>query len=215
MKDIHKIYIIILSCVSIIIIFGYMIKAEEEDQNSISFNQSPIVDIRPINDVINKTKDGSVELFVGNPSSNQFAVQVDFLAIIPSGINLYSDSFQLEDKQGAVIGSFQVMPGQKRDISLKIKSKYVGNFSIQYNMVYHPVGIERDNLKNVILNYIVEEPSTNNLEKGDGTIPAPTANTNNSGSSVQTKNLAFIPIWAMFAILMMVFLCRKRMIKNK
>lgn len=199
------IFRIVFCYISIVLIFGTIIaeeEEEEEEQNmSIKFNQMPDVDIRSINDRINKTIDGSVELFASNPSSNQFPLQVDFIAIIPSGITLYSDSLPLvEKKPGAVIGSFQVIPGQKREIYIRVKSSNIGNYSVQYNQIYYPVGHKSENVENTVTNYFVEEPSMSAF------IPDILNGTNDIST---TKTSSFISIGIVFAIVMLVFLYRR------
>jgi len=57
------------------------------------FRVGPTVTLRPVNDVINKSQDGLVELYMNNPSLNDVTLTADVQISVPSGIHVYGAGF--------------------------------------------------------------------------------------------------------------------------
>lgn len=86
------------------------------------FRVGPVVKLRPVNDVIDPSKDGLVELFFSNPSLNEVTLQGDMYVSVPSGIHVYGEGFGLAGAAGTVYGQFSAPPGTARTIYLNIKA---------------------------------------------------------------------------------------------
>jgi hypothetical protein len=56
------------------------------------FRVSPTVTLRPVNDVIDKSQDGLVELYMNNPTLNDVTLTADVQVSVPSGIHVYGEA---------------------------------------------------------------------------------------------------------------------------
>lgn len=97
--------------------FKVVLPAEEA-----KFREGPVVKLRPVNDEIDTSKDGLVELFFSNPSLNEVTLQADIYVSVPSGIHVYGEGFGLAGAAGTVYGQFTAPPGTARTIYLNIKA---------------------------------------------------------------------------------------------
>lgn len=124
------------------------------------FRVGPTVRIRPLNDNINKSADGIVELYFDNPSLNDVPLTVDARISVPAGIHVYGQGFALAGAAGVVYGVFEVPPGSVRTIYVNIKAEKTGNFYTQFSGLYYP-GQNKDNYQPISLTYpfTVYEPS--------------------------------------------------------
>jgi hypothetical protein len=124
------------------------------------FRAGPTVRIRPLNDMINKSADGIVELYFDNPSLNDVTLTVDARISVPSGIHVYGQGFALAGAAGVVYGTFEVPPGSVRTIYVNIKAEKTGNYYAQFSGLYYP-GQNKDNYQPISLTYpfTVYEPS--------------------------------------------------------
>lgn len=124
------------------------------------FRTGPTVRIRPLNDNINKSADGIVELYFDNPSLNDVPLTVDARISVPSGIHVYGQGFALAGAAGVVYGTFEVPPGSVRTIYINIKAEKTGSFNAQFSGLYYP-GQNKDNYQPISLTYpfTVYEPS--------------------------------------------------------
>lgn len=124
------------------------------------FRAGPTVRIKPLNDNINKSADGIVELYFDNPSLNDIPLTVDARISVPAGIHVYGQGFALADAAGMVYGIFEVPPGSVRTIYVNIKAEKTGNFYTQFSGLYYP-GQNKDNYQPISLTYpfTVYEPS--------------------------------------------------------
>lgn len=102
------------------------------------FRIGPTVKLRPVNDVINGSADGLVELYMDNPSLNDVTLNVDARISVPSGIHVYGQGFGTAAAAGTVYGTFSVPPGSARTIYLNIKAEKVGEFTAQFSGLYWP-----------------------------------------------------------------------------
>lgn len=102
------------------------------------FRQGPTVKIRPLNDVINKSADGLVELYMDNPSLNDVTLTVDARISVPAGIHVYGQGFGEAAAAGTVYGVFEVPPGKARTIYITIKAEKTGDFTAQFSGTYYP-----------------------------------------------------------------------------
>ena len=62
-------------------------------ETAAKFRVGPTVKIRPVNDEINKSTDGLIELYMDNPSLNDVTLNVDARISVPSGIHVYGQGF--------------------------------------------------------------------------------------------------------------------------
>jgi len=102
------------------------------------FRVGPTVKLRPLNDVINKSSDGLIELYMDNPSLNDVTLNVDARISVPSGIHVYGQGFGEAGAAGTVYGTFDVPPGKARTIYITIKAEKTGDFYAQFSGLYWP-----------------------------------------------------------------------------
>ncbi len=102
------------------------------------FRVGPVVKLRPLNDEVNKSADGLVELFMSNPSLNDVTLHVDAYVSAPSGIYVYGQGFAQAAAAGTGYGTINVPPGPARTIYMNIKGEKVGEFFIDFKGLYYP-----------------------------------------------------------------------------
>lgn len=102
------------------------------------FRVGPVVKLRPLNDVVNRSSDGLVELFMSNPTVNDVTLHVDAYVSAPSGIYVYGQGFGQAGAAGSVYGTFDVPPGAARTVYMNIKGEKVGEFFIDFKGLYYP-----------------------------------------------------------------------------
>ncbi|MEA3281090.1 MAG: hypothetical protein U9Q68_00780 [Euryarchaeota archaeon] len=124
------------------------------------FRIGPTVTLRPVNDVINKSQDGLVELYMNNPSLNDVTLTADVQVSAPSGIHVYGAGFASGGAAGTVAGTFTVPPGTVRTIHINIKADKVGDFTVHFTGLYWP-GDDKDAFQQISLTHPlkVNEPS--------------------------------------------------------
>jgi len=129
------------------------------------FRVAPTVTLRPVNDVIDKSQDGIVELYMSNPSLNDVTLTADVQVSLPSGIHVYGESFGYGAAAGTVAGKFTVPPGTVRTIHINIKSEKVGAFTVHFTGLYWPDD-DKDAFQQVSLThpFTVNEPSRKPME---------------------------------------------------
>lgn len=138
------------------------------------FRIPPTVTLRPVNDVIDKSQDGLIELYANNPSLNDVPLTVDVQISVPSGIHVYGEGFGYGAAAGTVAGKFELPPGTVRTIHLNIKSERVGTFPVHFTGLYWP-GDNKDAFQQLSLTHplTVNEPSFDPMDPeltgGDGT----------------------------------------------
>jgi hypothetical protein len=116
------------------------------------FRVGPTVKIRPLNDEINKSTDGLIELYMDNPSLNDVDLNVDARISVPSGIHVYGQGFGEAGAAGTVYGTFGVPPGKARTIYITIKAEKVGDFYAQFSGLYYP-GDNKDDYQPISLTH--------------------------------------------------------------
>jgi len=168
------------------------------------FRVGPTVTLRPVNDVIDKSQDGLVELYMNNPSLNDVTLTADVQIAVPSGIHVYGEGFGYGAAAGTVAGTFTVPPGTVRTIHINIKADKVGDFTVQFTGLYWP-GDDKDAFNPISLTHplTVEEPSPKPLDKeptgGAGETSANAAN----GLPLPSGLLSVIAIVVAFGALML------------
>jgi len=130
------------------------------------FRVGPTVTLRPVNDVINKSQDGLVELYMYNPTVNTVTLTADVQVSVPSGVHVYGAGFGSGGAAGTVAGTFTVPPGATRTININIKSERTGTFTVHFTGLYWP-GDDKDAFQQISLTHplTVKEPSPNPLDK--------------------------------------------------
>jgi hypothetical protein len=123
------------------------------------------VTLRPVNDVINKSQDGLVELYMNNPSLNDVTLTADVQISVPSGIHVYGAGFASGGAAGTVAGTFTVPPGTVRTIQINIKSEKTGTSTVHFTGLYWP-GDDKDAFQQISLTHplTVKEPSPKPLD---------------------------------------------------
>jgi len=129
------------------------------------FRVGPTVTLRPVNDVIDKSQDGLVELYMNNPSLNDVTLTADVQIAVPSGIHVYGEGFGYGGAAGTVAGKFTVPPGTVRTIHINIKADKVGDFTVHFTGLYWPDG-DKDAFQQISLTHPlkVNEPSPNPMD---------------------------------------------------
>lgn len=124
------------------------------------FRVGPTVKIRPLNDVINKSADGMIEIYLDNPNINDIPLTVDARISVPSGIHMYGQGFVLTSAAGMAYAVLIVPPGSVRTMYINIKAEKTGNFFTQFSGTYYP-GDNKDAYQPISLTYpfTVYEPS--------------------------------------------------------
>jgi len=98
----------------------------------------PSIALRPAIDVIEANQDGTVELFMNNPSLNDVTLKVDAQVSVPSGIHVYGESFGQGAGAGVVSGAgqftadYELALGDGGNIEVRIQSNQIGDFKISY-----------------------------------------------------------------------------------
>ncbi|MEA3281089.1 MAG: hypothetical protein U9Q68_00775 [Euryarchaeota archaeon] len=128
------------------------------------FRVGPTVTLRPVNDVIDKSQDGLVELYMNNPSLNDVTLTADVQIAVPSGIHVYGEGFGYGGAAGTVAGKFTVPPGTVRTIHINIKADKVGDFTVHFTGLYWP-GDDKDAFQQISLTHPlkVNEPSDDQM----------------------------------------------------
>jgi len=119
------------------------------------FRVGPTVRLRPVTDVIERTQDGIVEIYMDNPSLNDVTLKVEARVSVPSGIHVYGQSFGQAGAAGIVMGTFEIPPGGVRTINVAIKadkSARIGSHSLQFTGLYWPDD-NKDNYQPISLTY--------------------------------------------------------------
>ena len=124
------------------------------------FRVGPTVRIRPLNDVINKSADGIIEMFFDNPSTNDVSLSAEIRITVPSGIHVYGQGFGEAVAAGMLYAKMDVPPGTVRTAYINIKSEKTGNFYAQLSGTYYP-GENKDKYQPLSFTYpfSVKEPS--------------------------------------------------------
>ena len=133
----------------------------------VKFRVAPTVTLRPVSDVINKSQDGLVELYINNPSANNVTLTVDVQISAPSGIHVYGDGFGYGGASGTVAGTFTVPPGTVRTIPINTKGDKAGDFTVYFTGLYWLDG-GKDAFQQISLTHplTVKEPSSNPMDPG-------------------------------------------------
>ena len=124
------------------------------------FRVGPTVRIRPLNDIINKSADGIIEMYFDNPGANDVPLSAEIHITVPSGIHVYGQGFGDAQAAGVLYAKMVIPPGTVRTAYVNIKSEKTGNFYAQLSGTYYP-GTNKDNYQPLSLTYpfSVYEPS--------------------------------------------------------
>ena len=165
------------------------------------FRVGPTVTLRPVNDVIDKSQDGLVELYMNNPSLNDVTLTADVQISVPSGIHVYGEGFGYGGAAGTVAGKFVLPPGTVRTIHINIKSEKTGTFTVHFTGLYWP-GDDKDAFNQISLTHplTVKEPSPN---------PMDTKPTSESGMEELPYSYIVIGSLAVIAIMFVAIVIRK------
>lgn len=124
------------------------------------FRVGPTITLRPVNDVIDKSQDGLVELYMNNPSLNDVTLTADVQISVPSGIHVYGEGFGYGGAAGTVAGKFEIPPGTVRTIHINIKAEKTGTYNVHFTGLYWPED-RKDDFQQISLThpFTVNEPS--------------------------------------------------------
>jgi hypothetical protein len=124
------------------------------------FRVGPTVRIRPLSDVINKSSDGLIEVYLENPGLNDIPLTAEIHITVPSGIDVYGQGFGDAQAAGVLYAKMAVPPGSVRTAYITIKAEKTGNFYAQLSGTYYP-GENKDKYQPLSFTYpfSVYEPS--------------------------------------------------------
>ncbi len=130
------------------------------------FKIAPIVEIRPVNDVITKNNPGLIEFYFSNPSINNVVLTVDVYVSVPAGVHVSGEGFSAGGAAGTVHGHFVVPPGSDRTVYMNIIGEKVGNHIIHAEVIYYP-GNDRNDFQQISLThpFYIKEPVKFNANK--------------------------------------------------
>lgn len=103
-----------------------------------AFRFGPTVIFQSLNSEINKTQNGTVELFLKNPSLNNVTLEADMNVSAPSNIRIYSEEGDISSAISTVNEHFSVLPGSSKTVTLHIIGERTGTFSVHSNINYWP-----------------------------------------------------------------------------
>ena len=126
------------------------------------FRVGPSIDLKPIERVIDKDRDGLVELYMNNSMVNDVALTVEAEIKVPAGIHVYGTGFGT-GTAGVMHGIFTVEPGMAKGVQVRIKadeSARIGENTIVFSGIYYP-GDNKDlyNIMSLTYPVMVDEPS--------------------------------------------------------
>lgn len=124
------------------------------------FRVGPTVRIRPLSNVINKSSDGLIEIYLENSDINDVPLTVEIHIAVPSGINVYGQGFGDAQAAGILYAKMAVPPGTVRTAYINIKADKIGDFYAELSGTYYP-GQNKDNYQPLSFTYpfSVYEPS--------------------------------------------------------
>lgn len=127
-----------------------------------NFRVSPTVVLRPVNNVITKNEDGSVELYIDNPAFNEMTLNLDVRISIPNGIYVYGQNLSQTDSEDVVYGNFSLSPGSSQKTYIAVKAAKEGNFTVYLSGLYWAGDDEEDYTPiSLVHSFVVKEPSKN------------------------------------------------------
>jgi hypothetical protein len=168
------------------------------------FRLPPSIELRPVERIIDKDRDGVVELYMNNPVVNDVVLTVEAEIKVPVGIHVYGTGFGT-GTAGVTHGVFTVAPGTPKGIQVRIKadeSARIGDNTIIFSGIYYPDD-NKDLYNMMSLTYpvVVKEPSKD-------VSPEPTEKP--SETPAPTKIPGFAAIFAIGAIAIVVLLLRRK-----
>ncbi len=123
------------------------------------FKIAPVVEIRPVNDVVTKNNPGLIEFYFSNPSINNVVLTVDVYVSVPSGVHISGEGFSAGGAAGTVHGHFVVPPGSDRTVYMNVVGEKVGNHIIHAEVIYYP-GNDKNDFQQISLThpFYIKEP---------------------------------------------------------
>lgn len=116
------------------------------------FRVGPTVRIRPLSDVINKSSDGLIEIYLENPGINDVSLTAEIHITVPPGIDVYGQGFGEAQAAGVLYAQMSIPPGTVRTAYINIKAEKTGNFYGQLSGTYYP-GENKDNYQPLSFTY--------------------------------------------------------------
>jgi len=141
---VRKLFLII--CLTFLIVNVAFVSIDAAQKNSSTpvetqeqaFSIGPTVTFQSFNSEINTIQNGTVELFLKNPSLNNVTLEVDMNVSVPSDVHIYSEDGSMSGEVGTVNGHFSVLPGSSKTVTLHIIGERTGTFSVHSNINYWP-----------------------------------------------------------------------------
>jgi hypothetical protein len=102
------------------------------------FKIQPIVRISSLSNLINKSSDGLVEIYLENSNENDVPLTVEINITSPQGTNVYGQGFGETQTAGVLHAEMGVPPGTIRTAYINIKAEKTGNFFAEFSGKYYP-----------------------------------------------------------------------------
>lgn len=146
---------------------GYINYGNSSSNSSDSFRADPVIKIRPLNDIINISTEGIIELYMDNPGVNDAVLNVDIRMNVPSGVHILGEGFGEFSGAGTVYGKFNISPGSAKTIYINVRPEKTGKFFVQLDAIYWP-GNNKESYQQIILTH-----DFRSVETDYPTIPTP------------------------------------------
>ncbi len=159
-----------------------------------AFKFGPTVTFQSLNSEINQTRNGTIELFLKNPSLNNVTLEADMNVSAPSNFRIYSEDGSISGATGTVNKHFSVLPGSSKTVTLHIIRERPGTFSVHSNVNYWPGKNKND------ISTISQDSSFDIIRATNSTQSTPEHSHNTPGFGVTSSIL----------ILMMLFILRRK-----
>lgn len=199
--------IILLFLIGSLILMMPIVMAQSTNttNTTVKFRTDPIIVLKPLGNVINKTTDIFVELYMDNPYTNDAILNVVLDVDTPSGIHIYAQEFK--DTTSGIQGVFNISPGKSKSLLITIKSENIGNYIAEFSGTYWPGNNKAvSNVISLKHQFKATESSSNPLEPGQldkgvidrktptmVTSTVPTVTTNNVPTTATPKITANVP----------------------
>jgi hypothetical protein len=134
----------------------------------------PTFKIQSLEDQINKSSNGYIDVLVLNPNLNDVPITVEMSIDVPSNIIINGAKDGMSGGAGVITGNFTIAPGMARTIHLDVYGTKAGTYPINLGATYWANGNkEAWNPMSLYTTVNVVEPSKNTPEPSQNTPQSP------------------------------------------